>query len=63
MKRYEIAALKRNARSVSSDPVVEQNILNDLLPYAHPAGEQLARVLLPFPTNLGKAATARSHSF
>lgn len=29
MKRYEIAAFIRNARSVCSDPVVEQNMLND----------------------------------
>jgi len=36
MKRYEIAAFIRNARSVCSDPVVEQNMLNDLL--AHPRG-------------------------
>ena len=35
MKRYEIAAFIRNARSVSSDPAVEQNMLNDLLAHAH----------------------------
>lgn len=35
MKRYEIAAFVRNARSVCSDPVVEQNMLNDLLAHAH----------------------------
>src|SRR5262249_31790004 len=34
MRRYEIAAFIRNARSVCSDPVVEQNMLNDLLAHA-----------------------------
>src|SRR5260370_7713812 len=36
MKRYEIAAFIRNARSVSSDPAVDRTMLNDLLP--HPPG-------------------------
>jgi hypothetical protein len=31
MKRYEIDAFIRNARFVSSDPAVEQNMLNDRL--------------------------------
>ena len=31
MKRYEITAFIRNARSVSSDTAVEQNMLSDLL--------------------------------
>ncbi len=35
MKRYEIAAFIRNARLVCSDPVVEQNMINDLLAHAH----------------------------
>jgi type IV secretory pathway TrbF-like protein len=34
MNRYEIAAFIRNARLVSSDPAVEQNMLNDLLAHA-----------------------------
>jgi hypothetical protein len=34
MKSYEIAAFIRDARSVSSDPAVEQNMLNDLLAHA-----------------------------
>ena len=37
MKRYEIAAFIRDARFVSSDPAVEQNMLNDLLAHAHGA--------------------------
>ncbi len=37
LKRYEIATFIRNARSVCSDPVVEQNMLNDLLAHAHGA--------------------------
>ncbi len=37
MKRYEIAAFIRNARSVCSDQVVEQNMLNDLLAHANGA--------------------------
>jgi type IV secretion system protein TrbF len=40
MKRYEIAAFIRNARSVTSDPVVEQNMLNDLLAHAHGAANR-----------------------
>jgi type IV secretion system protein TrbF len=45
MKRYEIAAFIRDARSVSSDPAVEQNMLNDLLAHAHArCGEQVPRV-------------------
>jgi type IV secretion system protein VirB5 len=40
MKRYEIAAFVRNARSVCSDPVVEQNMLNDLLAHAHGAADK-----------------------
>ena len=40
MKRYEIAAFIRNARSVSSDPAVEQNMLNDLLAHAHGAADK-----------------------
>jgi len=40
MKRYEIAAFIRNARSVCSDPVVEQNMLNDLLAHAHGAADK-----------------------
>jgi len=40
MKRYEIAAFIRNARSVCSDPVVEQNMLNDLLAHAHGAANK-----------------------
>src|ERR1700722_17970406 len=34
MKRYEIAVFVRDARSVSSDPPVEQSMLNDLLAHA-----------------------------
>jgi len=40
MKRYEVAAFIRNARSVCSDPVVEQNMLNDLLAHAHGAADR-----------------------
>jgi len=40
MKRYEIAAFIRNARSVCSDPIVEQNTLNDLLAHAHGAANR-----------------------
>ncbi len=40
MKRYEIAAFIRNARSVCSDPVVEQNMPNDLLAHAHAAADK-----------------------
>jgi type IV secretory pathway TrbF-like protein len=40
MKRYEIAAVIRNARSVCSDPVVEQNMFNDLLAHAHGAADK-----------------------
>jgi type IV secretion system protein TrbF len=40
MKRYEIAAFIRNARSVCSDPIVEQNMLNDLLAHAHGAANK-----------------------
>ena len=35
-----IAAFIRNARSVCSDPVVEQNMLNDLLAHAHGAADR-----------------------
>ena len=40
MKRYEIAAFILNAQSVSSDPAVEQNMLNDLLAHAHGAANK-----------------------
>ena len=40
MKRYEIATFIRNARSVCSDPIVEQNMLNDLLAHAHGAANK-----------------------
>lgn len=40
MKRYEIAAFTRDSRSVSSDPVVEQNMPNDLLAHAHGAADK-----------------------
>lgn len=40
MKRYEIAAFIRNARSVCNDPVVEQERLNDLLAHAHGAANK-----------------------
>ena len=40
MKRQEIAAFIRNARSVCSDPVVEQNMLNDSLARAHGAANK-----------------------
>src|SRR5262249_43169305 len=33
-------AFIRNARSVSSDPIVEQNMLNDLLAHAHGAANK-----------------------
>ena len=35
MKRFEIAAFIRDARSVTTHPVVEQNMLNDLLAHSH----------------------------
>lgn len=35
MKRYEIAAFIRDARSVTTDTVVERNMLNDLLAHSH----------------------------
>ena len=37
IERYEVAAFVRNARAVSSDPQVEQQMLNSLL--AHARGE------------------------
>jgi type IV secretion system protein VirB5 len=40
MKRYEIAAFIRNARSVSSDPAVEQNMLNELLAHSRGAANK-----------------------
>ena len=40
MKRYEIAAFIRDARAVSSDPAVEQSMLNDLLAHAHGAANK-----------------------
>jgi type IV secretion system protein VirB5 len=40
MKRYEIAAFIRNARSVSSDPALEQNMLNELLAHARGAANK-----------------------
>lgn len=40
MKRYEVSAFIRNARSVCSDPVVEQNMLNDLLAHANGAANK-----------------------
>ena len=40
MKRYEIAAFVRDARSVSSDPAVEQRMLNDLLAHADGAANK-----------------------
>jgi type IV secretory pathway TrbF-like protein len=47
MKRYEIAAFIRNARSVCSDPLVEQNMLNDMLAACARRGEQVPRFVLP----------------
>ncbi len=48
MKRYEIAAFIRNARSVCSDPVVEQNMLNDLLAHAvAPPTSSSSRISMP----------------
>ena|ERR1700675_5054057 len=46
MKRYEIAAFIRNARSVSSDPAVEQNMLNARA--CTRRGEHVPRVVLPY---------------
>jgi type IV secretion system protein VirB5 len=40
MKRYEIAAFIRDARSVSSDPAVEQYMLGDLLAHARGAANK-----------------------
>jgi type IV secretory pathway TrbF-like protein len=40
MKRYEVAAFIRNARSVSSGPAVEQNMFNGLLAHAHGAANK-----------------------
>jgi len=40
MKRYEIAAFIRNARSVSSDPAAEQYMLNELLAHARGAANK-----------------------
>ena len=40
MERYEIAAFIRNARSVSSDPQVEQQQLNALLAHARGAADR-----------------------
>ena len=40
MKRYEIAAFIRDARFVSSEPALEQNMLNDLLAHAHGAANK-----------------------
>jgi type IV secretory pathway TrbF-like protein len=44
MKRYEIAAFIRNARFVSSDPAVEQNMLNNLLAHAPIAPSAIAPI-------------------
>ena len=40
MKRYEVAAFIRNARSVSTDPAVEQFMLDDLLAHARGAANK-----------------------
>ena len=40
MERYEIAAFIRNARSVSTDPQVEQQQLNALLAHARGAADR-----------------------
>ena len=40
MKRYEVAAFIRNARSVSSDPQVEHGMLNSLLAHARGAADR-----------------------
>jgi type IV secretion system protein VirB5 len=40
MQRYEIAAFIRNARSVSSDPQVEQQMLNALLAHVRGAADR-----------------------
>src|SRR6266478_5213967 len=40
MQRYEIAAFIRNARSVSSDPQVEHQMLNSLLAHARGAADR-----------------------
>jgi len=46
MKRYEIATFIRNARSVCSDPVVEQNMLNDLLAHAHGSASRISMPMM-----------------
>jgi len=46
MKRYEIATFIRNARSVCSDPVVEQNMLNDLLAHAHGSSSRISMPMM-----------------
>src|SRR5246127_2181717 len=40
MQRYEVAAFIRNARSVSSDPEVEHQMLNSLLAHARGAADR-----------------------
>ncbi|MGH7812401.1 MAG: VirB8/TrbF family protein [Candidatus Binataceae bacterium] len=40
MKRYEVAAFIRNARSVSSDPQVEHGMLNSLLAHTRGAADR-----------------------
>ncbi|MGH7933294.1 MAG: VirB8/TrbF family protein [Candidatus Binataceae bacterium] len=40
MQRYEVAAFIRNARAVSSDPQVNQQMLNSLLAHAHGAADR-----------------------
>jgi type IV secretion system protein TrbF len=40
MQRYEVAAFIRNARSVSSDPQVEHQMLNSLLAHARGAADR-----------------------
>jgi type IV secretory pathway TrbF-like protein len=46
IERYEIAAFIRNARSVSSDAQVEQQMLNALLAHAR-SGRSFPRRVLP----------------
>ena len=40
MQRYEVAAFIRNARSVTSDPQVEHQMLNSLLAHARGAADK-----------------------
>jgi type IV secretion system protein TrbF len=48
IERYEVASFIRQARSVSSDPQVEQRALNALLAHTQGAADSFSGRVLPF---------------